>query len=233
MKTKIALLLLSASSLMWSCQDFLEEPSDVSGQTEAVVFSTIETAEQVLAAPYSSLPWGWPCLNGSGAWSQGILIYFAPISTASDEADTALEGGYNFVHPQYHEGLLTAGTINPYREDKWDYDWFAIRNAWYFYDKVDMVNDGTPQSYINQRKAEALGLVAQRYYEMFKRYGGLPWIDHYITMGESIDMSRMSITRTVDSICSLLDRAIAMPELPERNAVNEFGRVNKVALRML
>lgn len=52
-------------------------------------------------------------------------------------------------------------------------------------------------------------------------------------MGESIDMSRMSITRTVDSICSLLDRAIAMPELPERNAVNEFGRVNKVALRML
>ena len=36
---------------MWSCQDFLEEPSDVSGQTEAVVFSTIETAEQVLAAP--------------------------------------------------------------------------------------------------------------------------------------------------------------------------------------
>ena len=62
MKTKIALLLLSASSLMWSCQDFLEEPSDVSGQTEAVVFSTIETAEQVLAAPYSSLPW---CLCGS------------------------------------------------------------------------------------------------------------------------------------------------------------------------
>ena len=90
---------------MWSCQDFLEEPSDVSGQTEAVVFSTIETAEQVLAAPYSSLPWGWPALNGNGAWSQGILIYFAPISTASDEADTALEGGYNFVHPQYHEGL--------------------------------------------------------------------------------------------------------------------------------
>ena len=78
-----------------------------------------------------------------------------------------------------------------------------------------------------------MGLVAQRYYEMFKRYGGLPWIDHYITMGESIDMSRMSITRTVDSICRLLDRAIAMPELPERNAVNEFGRVNKVALRML
>ena len=218
---------------MWSCQDFLEEPSDVSGQTESVVFSTIETAEQVLAAPYSSLPWGWPCLNGAGPWSQGILIYFAPISCASDEADTALEGGYNFVHPNYHEGLLTANTIDPYREDKWDYDWFAIRNAWYFYDKVDMVNDGTPQSYINQRKAEALGLVAQRYYEMFKRYGGLPWIDHYITMGESVDMSRMSISRTVDSICSLLDRAIAMPDLPERNAVNEFGRVNKVALRML
>ena len=218
---------------MWSCQDFLEEPSDVSGMTVAVVFSTIENAEKVLAAPYSSLPWGWPCLNGNGPWSQGILIYFAPISCASDEADTALEGGYNFVHPQYHEGLLTAGTINPYREDKWDYDWFAIRNAWYFYDKVDMVNDGTPQSYINQRKAEALGLVAQRYYEMFKRYGGLPWIDHYVTMGESVDMSRMSISRTVDSICSLLDRAIAMPELPERNAVNEFGRVNKVALRML
>ena len=128
---------------MWSCQDFLEEPSDVSGQTEEVVFSTIETAEQVLAAPYSSLPWGWPALNGNGPWSQGILIYFAPISTASDEADTALEGGYNFVHPQYHEGLLTAATINPYREDKWDYDWFAIRNAWYFYDKVDMVNDAS------------------------------------------------------------------------------------------
>ena len=134
----------------------------MSGMTEAVVFSTIENAEKVLAAPYSSLPWGWPCLNGAGPWSQGILIYFAPISCASDEADTALEGGYNFVHPQYHEGLLTAGTINPYREDKWDYDWFAIRNAWYFYDRVDMVNDGTPQSYINQRKAEALGLVAQR-----------------------------------------------------------------------
>lgn len=48
---------------MWSCQDFLEEPSDVSGQTEAVVFSTIENAEKVLAAPYSSLPVGLALLE--------------------------------------------------------------------------------------------------------------------------------------------------------------------------
>ena len=106
-----------------------------------------------------------------------------------------------------------------------------IRSGWLFYDNVDRVSDGTPSDYINRRKCEALGIIAIKYYEMFKRFGGLPWVNRYLKIGEEADRSRLSVTATCDSISSLIDRAVEY--LPERNAPGDFGRINKTSMLML
>ena len=116
-------------------------------------------------------------------------------------------------------------------EDKWDFNWQVIRSGWLFYDNVDRVTDGTPKDYINKRKSEALGMIVTKYYEMFKRYGGLPWIDHYLRVGDFPPPVRLSVTATCDSICHLIDRA--MEYLPDRNEPGEFGRINRIAMMML
>jgi starch-binding outer membrane protein, SusD/RagB family len=231
MKAIISIItLLFLSIAFFSCTDFLEEPKDVAGLTEDVVFSTIEDAEKVLAAAYSCPPWGFPTYEAGGAWSYGILNYFAPIAALSDEADVATKA-VDFLHTRYHLGTLSADEIYPFTEDKWDMNWQVIRSGWLFYDNVDKVKDGTSKEYINRRKCEALGMIATKYYEMFKRYGGIPWVNHYLKVGEKESKTRLSVTATCDSICSLIDRA--MEYLPNRNDPGEFGRINKVAMMTL
>lgn len=215
--------------IVFVCNDFLEEPDDVGGNTLETIFSRLSSAERVLAGAYSLAPWGFPM--NVGPWGYAIMNYYAPIAAIADEGDV-MSKNVEFLHARYHLGQLTASEVYAYREDKWDFDWQAIRSAWLFYDHADMIQESS-RDVIEQRKAEALGMVATKYYELFKRYGGLPWIGQYYEAGTEVGMSRMSVTATADSIVKLCDRAIAVQSLPARETSSEFGRINKVAMMML
>lgn len=229
MKSKFLILLISLLVSV-SCLDYLEQPADVAGLSEDIVFSTIEDAEKILAAAYSCMPYGFVAMQANAPWSYGILNYTAPVSALGDESDVATQAE-NFLHTRYHLGQLTANEIYPFQEMKWDMDWQVIRSGWLFYDNVDRVSDGTSSDYINIRKGEALGIIAIKYYEMFIRLGGLPWVNRYLKIGEEADRSRLSVTATCDSISNLIDRAAEY--LPLRNAPGDFGRINKVSMLML
>jgi len=229
-KNNIYIILILIFAFGTSCSDFLEEPEDVAGLTEDVVFTTIEDAEKVLAAAYSCPPYGFVAMQYNAPWSYGILNYTATCASLCDEGDVATQSE-NFQNTRYNQGTLSADEIYPWTEDKWDFNWQVIRSGWLFFDNVDRVTDGTPQSYINKRKGEALGMIATKYYEMFKRYGGLPWVNHYIRNGETNPKTRLSVDASVDSLCALIDRAAAL--LPDRNDPGEFGRINKVAMMLL
>lgn len=227
MKIKISIttLFVFFCIAFYSCEDYLEKP-DSAGLSKDILFSTMEDAERVLASAYSTPPWGFPTLQNGGAWCYGIINYFSSMASLCDEADNGWKA--SFHNPRYNEGLLTANEIYPFREDKWMYEFQAIRSCYLFLENVDKVQEPRPpQDYIDLRKAEATAFIAQKYYKMFKRFGGMPWIPGYVEISDNVDYSRMSIQATADSIIMLLDKAI--PDLPARHEPGGFGRINKIA----
>jgi len=220
------ILFISCLILVAGCEDYLEKP-DSSGLTEDVVFSTMNGADKVLAAAYAFAPWGFPSYMGQdGSWNYAFRLMNHNTTNMCDEAHTQSNAWDVQALNYYLKGTLSSNLQYPYLEDKWMFNYQAIRSAYLYLDKVDRVKDGDP-AVIKIRKAEARAFIATKFYENFKRYGGLPWVPKYTELGETYSTKRLSIEASVDSICSLLDKAI--PDLPAVTDGQEFGRINKVA----
>lgn len=243
MKNKICRIVSRVWSMMlvliiWpfnSCSDFLEQP-ETAGNTPEVVFSDFNLAEEVLAGAYALMPTGiCNAENSSGPWSWRVLIYTGNLSNMSDESDTysqAAEPGC--VDRIFQKGGLDPTTIMAFHEDKWTYNFQAIRNCHLYLANIDkVVKNGTPEL-IAQRKAEAKILLAMKYFEIFRRYGGVPWVPGLVTVGDpNAIQPRLTVEQTVNMICGYLDEAIAEPNLPMKSADQDFGRATKAAAYML
>lgn len=227
MKHKIAKITLFSFIVgIAGCNDFLERP-DASGLTEDVVFGSMKEADKVLAASYSFAPWGFSTYIGSdGNWNYAIRLMNHNTSNICDEAETQSNTWDREALEKYTKGLLSSNEQYPYLEDKWMFNYQAIRSAFLYIDKVDGVKDGTPEM-IKIRKAEARAFVATKQYENFKRYGGLAWVPGYTELGVTYSTERLTISQSVDSINSLLNKAI--PDLPIKTEGLEFGRINRIA----
>jgi hypothetical protein len=220
------ILFISSLVLVAGCEDYLEKP-DSSGMTEDVVFSTMNGADKVLAAAYAFAPWGFPSYMGAdGSWNYAFRLMNHNTTNMCDEAHTQSNAWDVQALNYYIKGTLSSNLQYPYLEDKWMFNYQAIRSAYLYLDKVDRVKDGDP-AVIKIRKAEARAFIATKFYENFKRYGGLPWVPKYTELGETYSTKRLSIEASVDSICSLLDMAI--PDLPAVTDGQEFGRINKIS----
>lgn len=219
-------VIISISGLC-SCEDYLAQPPTAT-MTIDTVFSNITNAEKVLATAYAFMPYGFPAVN-TGAWSYDLQIYFSPVSNLCDESDNSWTSAFH--NSYYNNGLLDATVIYPFLEDKWVYNFEAIRCAYSFIENVNKIPEPRPsQSYINQRIAEAYGIIGIKYFEMFKRYGGMPWVNKVYSSSDEMDFTRLTVEQTVDSIAAVLDKAASYSELPVRTDGADFGRINKVAV---
>ena len=225
-KTLIFSLIVGLSG----CTDYLERP-DASGLTEDVVFSTMKDADKVLAAAYAFAPWGYATYMGAdGSWNYAFRLMNHNTSNLSDEAHTQSTAWDVQGLDYYLKGTLSANLPYPYLEDKWMFNYQAIRSAFLYIDKVDQVKDGNADI-IKIRKAEARAFVATKQYENFKRYGGVAWVPKYAELSETYSTERLTVAQSVDSIINLLDKAI--PDLPLKTEGQEFGRINKIAAMSL
>lgn len=211
--------------LLFSCEDYLEKPPSVD-RTLEVQFSNIQNAEEVLNAAYYLLPTGFSYLD-FGAWSPHTMIYGANVSVLCDEAE-ALEIPRQYAMG-YNDGTITSGTIYPFLEDKWNHNWSAIRSAYLFLENIDKVPNMTSPAnieLITNRKGEAYAIIAIKYFEMFKRYGGMPWMNRVYKSTDQPDLKRLTVEATVDSIASIFDKAIQL--LPLRYDSRDYGRITKI-----
>ncbi len=219
--------------LNYACSDFLEQPEQT-GLTSEVVFSDLNSAEQVLAAGYALMPTGIVNTE-NGPWSFRIQCYTGTLSNMSDESDTySLDAAPGCVDRIYQKGGLDATTIMAYTEAKWVWDYQAIRNCNLYLANIDKATKNATPELIAQRKAEAKILLAIKYFELFKRYGGVAWVPGLVQIGDqSVYMPRLTVEQTVEKIIAYLDEAIAEPNLPMVSADKDFGRANKAAAYFL
>ncbi|MDT8432718.1 MAG: RagB/SusD family nutrient uptake outer membrane protein [Bacteroidales bacterium] len=210
-RTRGALVLIVISGLLLhSCEElqfgneFLEkEPSvDVTADT---IFTSLELSERYLWGGYSTLPYG---LNTN--WSaKGNKLGMDILESMSDLCHSYLAwGGINEL---YYTGQYSASVENSSPKTKYHFlqeqSWEGIRIGWNFIENASRIPDGS-QSYIDQLKAEAKMIIALHYTDMFRHYGGLPWVNHAYTPTEETNMPRMTARATVDSIVALIDEAI-------------------------
>lgn len=176
-----------------SCQDdFLERKMD-SNYTADQVFTEYNTMRDFGTGIYSYLPNGYNDIDGS------------MLAAACDEAHHANEN--SSIH-SYASGAW-GPTSNP--DDKWSHYYTAIRKVNLFLEgskdyantlaKRDTISLPSKNNYIDQHdnitklRLEARFLRAFFYFELVKRYGGVPLITKTLGLNDEFNLER----NTVDS----------------------------------
>lgn len=176
---------------------FLSQQPDQIGINIDTVFSKKYYADQVLTKAYSTLHYGIEENILGGDMQEAItdLSY----STCTYSGSKLL----------YYNGAYSAG--NEGRNTKYLFTesstWTGIRYGWLMIENVDRVPDMT-QYEKDLAKAEARMIIATHYADMLRHFGGLPWIDHAITVNEDFYYPRQTFEQTVNNIVGLIDAAI-------------------------
>ena len=200
MKTKILGLLLISSLIISSCNDYFDY-SNKSLITSDLVYSDRTYMTQLLASVYNLVPASFNHIDN------GML------ASATDEAEHAWD--YSAIQ-HLNNGSWNAYT-NP--DDVWSNNYQLIRRANLFlqgtdtvkYRQYQYVDDATYKLYtseLKQFRAEARFLIAFSYFELFKRYGGVPIVDHLLSIDDDLNLPRNSMTDVVKFIVANCDSAI-------------------------
>jgi hypothetical protein len=228
--TKLIYLIAIIALFTTSCEKmkfgsgFLEkEPSiDVTVDT---IFSSLELAERYLWSGYRTLPYG---LNLDFS-AKGDKLGMDLLESLTDLNHSYLPwGGTNGI---YYNGQYAAASESTNRV-KYNFtteqSWIGIRIGWNFIQNANRIPDSTPQ-YIDQLKAEAKMIIAIHYVDMYRHFGGLPWVDRAYNPSENTDLPRSTAKETMEKIVTLLDEAIVVLPWTVANPSTDDGRFTKAA----
>jgi hypothetical protein len=223
MKKTIYPLVLAIAVVGISCQDeFLEKPLG-SDTTVDSIFSTSQKVQAAIAQAYSwSLLSGLP---GEGTWDGDFQTFReSTIGMISGEVNATYQSWQDAY--KIERGGMTAddGSGRTLSEDGFDYNYVAIRHDHLVIENIDKVKD-MADAEKEQVKAEMKTLIAYRYEEMFKRYGGVPLVTKSLSVQDSIKIPRASVQQTLGFIVKLCDEAAAA--LPDSYPPQWKGRVTK------
>jgi SusD family. len=182
-------------------------------------------------------------------YSYCVPLNFDTRSTGSDGtrmaggsfASAITDEGQSFhIQPNYKVQNYYVGNVSADQCASWsstnkgedDYlrKWKTIRKAYVLLENVDKTPDATTAQK-ERIKAESKLMIATVYFEMFKRYGGVPILKGSFTGSESqedINLPRASLEETYNFIINLLDDVIKNYDgiLPANytDQQDEFGR---------
>ena len=217
---------LFSSLFMTSCDEYFD-PEVMTELTFEQVTKEYNYSRGRVTAVYSGVLSGLMFLDG------------AMLASASDEAEHTLETSYI--------NYFNRGSWNEYTNP--DYAWSeyyrSIRNANQFLASSDNVNldlykynydqQAVYENYlaeIERWKYEVRFLRAYFYFELIKRYGGVPLITNFYSLDDSFDnIPRNSLADCINFITAECDAAA--DALPARHATGDLGRITKVAAMAL
>lgn len=215
MKGTIYLLAAGLAISFLSCKKYEEYP--VERITGDFVFDPYDKqgiyANRFVNDLYSYLPRGYNRIDNS------------VLDAATDDAISSEYG--NEIEVLSHSQLNAVN--NP--DGRWADAYRAIRKANQFLANIDIV----PRDSVTKAnwKAEVRFIRAMNYFELLKRYGGVPLLqDRYYTLEEKIDVARSSFDEVAQYIANECDSII--PSLRNDPVTgNEVGRITRGAAMAL
>ncbi len=222
---------LLLSSFMVSCVDEMKfgnaflEKAPGGTVTKDTVFNNAEYTTQFLNNLYGCMYYGLPYNNTASMETSDIYV-------GKPEALTDLYVfTYNSALSEYYQGTHTANYGK--RSDKYDYTrnylWQTVRACWLLIENVDGVL-GLTDAEKESMKAQAKCIMASRYLDVFRHYGGVPIITgSYSGTDASYEIPRGTVEETVDFIVNLLDEAAAVLPWTVSDPASEFGHWTRAA----
>lgn len=216
--------LIAAGISLSGCEElkfgnaFLNQQPEQIGVNIDTIFSKKYYAMQVLTKAYTTLPYGIPA-GGNPKLGGDLLDALTDLSYST--------GTYGGARKLYYVGAYSAaneGTNSKYNFTNNDI-WNGIRYAWLTIENIDRVPDMTSVEK-DRAKAEAKMIIATHYADMFRNYGGIPYLDHAILVEEEHYFERLTVEESVRTIVGLIDEAA--PDLEWRvSDPNDDGRMTK------
>ena len=221
---KILLPTLLTGLLYASCAKDYEQIPLGQQQTRELIFDTHDSAG-TYAIRFLSEVYNDALISGHSRLSGGDYL-----DAATDDAvssSSTLSGVQKITDGAYTSTDLIA-------DDNWLKSYQTIRSATVFIVNIDRVPlieklpDGRPAK--TAYKAEARFLRAWTYFELVRRYGGVPLLgDKVYELTDDMELPRNTFKECVDYIVSELDKAI--DSLRSQKIVNStsYGRITKEA----
>lgn len=205
----IIVLLLMASFSFVGCSDFMEFPPAATFNIDSV-FSKYTNVEKLVYNMYSyPVPLNFDTRGHGASGTRMAGGSFA--SAITDEGQSFhVQSGYQVQ--RYYTGNVDAGYAASWTgtnkgEDDYLAKWSTIRKAYVLIENVDRTPDATTEQK-ERIKGEAKLMIGVVYFEMFKRYGGVPIIRKTFTGGENsdaINLPRATLEETYNFMMETLD----------------------------
>lgn len=218
---------------------FLEKQPGVD-ITQDTIFSRREYARRFLWNTYSKMYYGLP-VDWSGVGGKMNMGMFEMLSDCWHSHLT-----WDGVNSMYYTGTYNANQEDNSNHTKFGFTkencWEAIRASWLFIENVDRVPD-MDETEKARLKSEAKVIIASRYFDMFRHFGGLPLVDgtyDFVSVGSSLEgtpyyTERATVENTVKFMVNLLEEAAGslpwqLQDANEDNIVSNWnGRFTKAA----
>lgn len=194
------------------------------------IYCTYHKSNMMNGAPIDVLSDSYHCYCG---WGGPIQSYY-PGNLTEDCQDT--DNG-NF------QGKFSYSTKNPNGDDGDGNNgdgrvsiYETVRKCWQLIDNIDKVPD-MDELEKGRLKGEAYTIMASRYFDAFRSFGGLCLVDHAYATGEEFKEGRATARETFDFIDTLLVRAINQKgfvwNVPNEDVGQWEGRLTRASARAL
>lgn len=233
MKTKLlfsaiamVVILLSSCDKLEFGNEFLEKAPSGGDVTKDTIFNSYLFANRYLTAGYATLPYGVNTTNTGRGNKIGTDI----LESFTDLSHSYLSWGS--MNRFYYNGLYgSAIEVDSPFDTKYsftrEYSWDGIRIGRNILENADRIPDAPNSQAITQMKGEAKMLIALHYCDMYRHYGGLPWVEKVYGADGIGNLPRRTSLETLNLIVELLDSAAK--DLPWTMSRNDDGRFTKAS----
>ena len=216
------ILYLTFASCEKGFDEFLDKSPGVD-VTEDIVFSSKSQIETFVAGTYADgIHTGYPMGSTPTGYTHQNITEAA--TDAGEMGDTW------YPSQSWNSGSVIANNILNQEDVRFYKRWQVIRRTNILLERMETVTSVEPD-YINQVKGEAKFVRALNYFEMFKRYGGVPIVDKRFQLTDEMKIQRANVEDVINFIVKDCDDAIA--SLPSTYPPTSRGRANKGAALIL
>lgn len=210
---KKILLLLLFTTILFSCEDYLDKTPDEDMTIDDIFSSEIWT-RNYLAHVYSWIPTEANFADDGGAWR-------SPFVGGCDEMEIAFGGAFSH---EINSGAWNA--VNITRVPIWNETYMATRKVNMFLENIDKVP--TTHAQKNQWRGEGYFLRAYFHFLSFRAFGPIVLLDHSLKFSDNLlSYTRRPIEECVDFMVADCDSAATL--LPSKMSDVELGRATKIA----
>ena len=188
------------------------------------IYCTYTSGNMINGAPIDALSDSYHCFC---SWGGPIQSYYPGGLTedAQDTADSNYQG--KFSYSTKNPSSSADGRVSIYE---------TVRKCWQIIENIDRVPD-MDEMEKSRLKGEAYTIMASRYFDAFRNFGGLCLAKKAYAVGENFEGGRATAMETVEFIDELIQKAIDEPgfiwNVPDADIAQWSGRLTKASAMAL